>query len=254
MERDELYGRMLANLAVFYRGLARSPGSRLVERDGVTACVCPVAADRSFFNGVVYIEGEALRELVAELERAYEAAGVRAWTVWVPADDGATGEALEAAGHRLDAVPRAMVSPLEEIDVGAGAEGVEWRHGDDVEAFARIGGPAFGVAPDVAAAACAGLAGEMRLYVARAGGEDAATVGTLDVDGDCGVYMVATKPESRGRGLATALMRQALLEARERDMETTSLQATQMGRDIYAGLGYRDLGAIQMWERRRTGS
>jgi ribosomal protein S18 acetylase RimI-like enzyme len=103
----------------------------------------------------------------------------------------------------------------------------------------------------VAAAACAGLEGEMRMYVARAGGEDAATVGTLDVDGDCGVYMVATRPEARGRGLATALMRQALAEARQRGLETTSLQATQMGRDIYARLGYRDLGVIQMWERRR---
>ena len=63
--------------------------------------------------------------------------------------------------------------------------------------------------------------------------------------------MVATLERARGRGLATALMRQALLEARERGMETTSLQATRMGAPIYARLGYRDLGAIQMWERRR---
>jgi ribosomal protein S18 acetylase RimI-like enzyme len=249
-----LYPRMLANLAAFYRHLARSPGSGAVERDGVIACVCPAAADRSFFNSVVYTDGAALRGTIEELDGAYVAAGVRAWTVWVPEEDAATGAALEAAGHRLDAAPRAMVSPLEEIDVGAGAEGIDWRLGHDIDAFARIGGPAFGVAPDVAAAACAGLEDAVRLYVARAGGEDVATAGTLDVDGDCGVYMVATRAQARGRGLATALMRQALLDARDRGLETTSLQATQMGRAIYARLGYRDLGAIQMWERRRPAS
>jgi hypothetical protein len=46
-------------------------------------------------------------------------------------------------------------------------------------------------------------------------------------------------------------MRQAVLDARERGLQTTSLQATAMGVPIYARLGYRDLGAIQMWERRR---
>jgi predicted GNAT family acetyltransferase len=66
--------------------------------------------------------------------------------------------------------------------------------------------------------------------------------------------MVATRPDARGRGLATALMCQAVSDARERGMQTTSLQATQMGRAIYARLGYRDLGAIQMWERRRPAS
>src|SRR5205823_12893711 len=111
-----LHRRTLANLAAFCRHLARSPGSRLVERDGVIACVCPAAADRSFFNSVVYTDGAALRGTIEELDGAYVAAGVRAWTVWVPEEDAATGAALEAAGHRLDAAPRAMVSPLEEID------------------------------------------------------------------------------------------------------------------------------------------
>ena len=55
----------------------------------------------------------------------------------------------------------------------------------------------------------------------------------------------ATLPEARGRGLATALMRQALLDAGERGCVTTSLQATAMGRPVYARMGYRDLGAAR---------
>jgi ribosomal protein S18 acetylase RimI-like enzyme len=251
VNREDLYRRMLANMEVFYRGVARSPTCSLVEREGVVACVCPPAGDRSFFNAVVYRDGAALRAMVDELDRAYVAGGVRAWTVWAPEEDADTAAALEVAGHRLDAEPRAMAAPLGEIDVGVGAGGVDWRAAEDLAPFAPIVGPAFGVAPGVAAAASAGLERVVRLYVARMDGEDVATAGTIDVDGDCGVYMVATRERARGRGLATALMRQALLDAGRRGLETTSLQATRMGRPIYERLGYRDLGALQMWERRR---
>jgi len=46
-------------------------------------------------------------------------------------------------------------------------------------------------------------------------------------------------------------MTRALLDARERGCTTTSLQATKMGQPVYDRLGYRDLGPIQMWERRQ---
>jgi GNAT superfamily N-acetyltransferase len=65
------------------------------------------------------------------------------------------------------------------------------------------------------------------------------------------VYLVATLPEARGRGLATALMSHALLEARERGCTTTSLQSSARGRPVYARLGYREIGVVQMWERRQ---
>ena len=61
---------------------------------------------------------------------------------------------------------------------------------------------------------------------------------------------MATVPEARGRGLARKLMTHALHEARDRGSTTTSLQATKMGYPVYAGLGYRDLGALQVGERR----
>jgi ribosomal protein S18 acetylase RimI-like enzyme len=242
-----LYARMLANLTEFYRLMGEGAGG-VVTRPGVVACLCPPAARWSYFNAVVYTDGTALRAALDAIAAAYDGAGVDAWTVWVPEDDAETAAALHAAGNRLDGEPRAMVAPLDEIDAGRGAEGVDWRATESLEEVSPIVGPAFGVTPEVTLAASAGLRGRVRFLVA----EDAACVGTLDVGGDCGVYMVATKAEARGRGLATALMRQALLDARERGLETTSLQATAMGAPIYARLGYRDLGAIQMWERRRA--
>jgi GNAT superfamily N-acetyltransferase len=241
-----LHDRMLANLTEFYRLMGEGAGG-VVARDGVLACLCPPAAHRSFYNGVVYTDGAGLRGALDDLAAAYHGAGIDAWTVWVPEEDRETAGALAAAGHRLDGEPRAMAASLDEIDVGDGARGVDWRPAERLEEVAPIAGPAFGDTAEVALAASAGLDDGVRFLVA----EDAACVGTLDVDGDCGVYMVATRAEARGRGLATALMRQAVLEARGRGLETTSLQATAMGAPIYARLGYRDLGAIQMWERRR---
>jgi hypothetical protein len=43
---------------------------------------------------------------------------------------------------------------------------------------------------------------------------------------------------------------QALLGASERGCETSTLQATKMGKPIYERMGYRDLGPLHMWERR----
>ena len=253
IERAELYRRMLANLARFYRLIGeRSPRCSLLDRQGLVACVCPPAANRSFFNGVVYTDPDVLGAALDDLAAAYEDAGVRAWTVWVPEEDEAAGRALRAAGSVLDAAPRAMMAPLQEIDVRDGAGDLDWRPLEDPDEVAPLAGPAFGMEPEVTAAASRGLRGELRLYVARGEGRDVACLGTLDVERDCGVYMVATDPAARGRGLATALMRQALLEARERGLQTTSLQATAMGAPLYARLGYRDCGAIQMWARRRA--
>jgi ribosomal protein S18 acetylase RimI-like enzyme len=250
MDRDELYRRMLANMTRFYRCMGEGTGG-VLERDGVLACLCPPAPTRSFFNAVVYTDGATLRDALDDVAAAYDAAGVRAWTVWVPEEDRQTAAALEAAGSVLDAEPRAMAAPLAEVDVGEGAGAIEWRQAERFEEVAPVAGPAFGVTRETTIATGEGLRDEVRFVVARAGGVDAACVGTLDLDGDCGVYMVATAERVRGRGLATALMRQALLDARDRGLETTSLQATRMGAPIYSRLGYRDLGAIQMWERRR---
>ena len=88
----------------------------------------------------------------------------------------------------------------------------------------------------------------------RTGFDDrpAACVAALNAADDCGIYLVATAPWARRRGLALGLMRQALRDARERGASTSSLQATQMGAPVYERLGYGDHGAIDMWERREA--
>jgi GNAT superfamily N-acetyltransferase len=239
-------------MAGFYRLIGeRSPGGELFDRDGVLGAIAPSCPDRSFVNAVVYEDADALGAARDELQSAYEQAGVRAWTVWVPEADWAAADLLQSAGHVLDARPRAMTLELAHADLDGGAAGIEWERSKDVAALATINEEVYGLRSGEFARVMTAFSGSpAALYLARLDGQPVACVATVDVHSDCGVYMVATAPPAQRRGLALALMRQALLDARERGATTSSLQATQRGRPLYERLGFRDLGAIDMWELR----
>ena len=248
MDDSTLHERMLASMEFAYPlGL-----ERLSTPAGVTAARCPQIPHRSVFNSVVYRDSEALVAALPELARQYEAAGTIAWTVWVPASDTRVKEALEASGSVLDATPEAMAAPLEEIDCDAGAEGLDWEQVEGLAEMGAILGEAFHWSGEPIGEVLEAVTDVGHLYVARVDGRPGGCVGCVDTDGDAGIYWVGTLPEARGRGLAGGLMRQALRDARERGCTTTSLQATAMGRPVYRRLGYRELGQIEMWERRRA--
>lgn len=63
------------------------------------------------------------------------------------------------------------------------------------------------------------------------------------------IGMVLTHPEYRGRGYARALMEHALEWLRARGIEWIKLDATDMGRPLYARLGFEDECAIERWGR-----
>src|ERR687898_68436 len=95
-------------------------------------------------------------------------------------------------------------------------------------------------------------AGMPPLWWALAEGSGGA-VWTGDDGGDAEIAWVATLPEARGRGISKQLMARAIIAAGERGRLTTTLVATKLGRPVYERIGYRDFGAIQMWERRKAG-
>jgi len=229
-----------------------SSGGRLWEDGGVQVAIVPVAPDRSVFNSVFYRDSERLLGSLDEIARAYREAGVRAWTVWVPEGDADTAAALERAGHKLDAEPRDMgmaLSELREPDAETDTD-VELAEREDYAAMARLNETAYGYPEgEFRAVAEAPMPG-LRIYFASLGGEDVSTLGIWPHDGDAVVIWVATAPEARGRGISTRLLARALADARDQGLSTTTLQATKLGRPIYERLGYRDFGAVQMWERR----
>jgi GNAT superfamily N-acetyltransferase len=101
-----------------------------------------------------------------------------------------------------------------------------------------------------------GLAGfpeeEAHVYTAAEAGAPVACLIVVDDGRNADVEWVAVVPEARGRGLSGKLLAHALADAAERGAETTTLVSTRLGRPVYERLGYRPLGALQMWERRAS--
>ena len=224
-------------------------GNVLIERPGIVATVVPASPERSLFNSVLYEHPRALADHYDEISEAYASAGVRAWCVWAPEMDRESARMLAGRGHALDGLPRMMTLDLEAVPDGEVE--LEIDEGCSVDTVCAINDAAYGYEEGtfLNGIGPAGAA-DMRLYAARWRDFDAAVLATLDLDGDCGVYLVATLPEARGNGLCHGLMERALVDARQRGCRTSTLQASPAGAPIYRRLGYRDLGGIEFRERR----
>jgi GNAT superfamily N-acetyltransferase len=235
----------------FWRAMALDSGGDAFERDGIVGAIVPAAPRRSVFNSVFYEDPAALLASLDDLAAAYEDAGVEAWTVWVPEGDEAVASALEAAGHQLDAKPRAMAMEMADLVEPEPDPELEISERYDMAELARLNEIAYGYpAGDFVAVAATELDG-LHVYFGQLEGETVGTVAIWDYDGDAVLAWVAVLPEGRGRGVSARLSAHAIGESRDRGMETTTLQATKLGYPVYERLGYRDYGVLQMWERRK---
>ena len=229
---------------------ASSHGAAVYDADGITASIVPATPQRSVCNSVTYDDAPALAAGLDDLTAAYERAGVEAWTVWTPEFDSDAIDVLEAGGHAHDASPMAMSLELSEFDPPDLGD-LDWDTETDPADLGRLNDAAYGLSGDTALSPGLSAPGpEATLYQARVDGETACVLGTIDHDGDLGFYFVATDPDYQGRGLTTRLMTVALVGARERGLETSSLQGSPAGQPVYRKLGYGDDFVIRMYERR----
>lgn len=253
VDDSEGWRRLIASLAQWSRTIdGASQGMHVVERAGVVATITPAVPDRSLVNDVVYWDPAALAAGYDAIAADYAAAGIEAWTVWVPDTDAATAGWLSERGHRLDGDPEAMLLDLDVLEARPEPDG--FTRAVDPVALARLNDDAYGIrgAFERALERLEPGAG-IYLYGVEEGGELASGLVTFDHGDDCSVWLVATRERSRGRGLAGALMAIAMRDARERGRTTSTLQASDLGRPVYERLGYRSLGEIQLWERRSGG-
>ena len=231
--------------------LADGSGGSVLKDDGILASIVPSSPDRSVFNSVFYKQGERLIAALDRIAAAYEEAGVRAWTVWVPETERDTAAALEEAGHVLDAEPRAMAMILSELKAPEPDPAIEIRAELDMPEVARLNEIAYGWAPGEFGAVADTPIPDTYAYFASLEGETVATAVVWDHGDNSDLNWVATLPEARGMGVSKQLTARALADARERGQVTTTLVATKLGRPVYDRVGYRDFGAMQMWERRK---
>jgi GNAT superfamily N-acetyltransferase len=241
---------VLSNQPPLWALLVESIGGELLTEGDVQAAVIPASPNRSFFNSVFYEDPEHLVELLPRLAEAYDDAGVNAWTVWIPASDETAKSGLEAAGHVLDATPRAMGLELSDLRTPDPDPELEIRKEMEMEPVRWINEVAYGYPPgDFPPMA---PMPDTHVYLADLDGETVGTALLWDRGEDTEVTFIAVLPEARGRGISGRLLAHGLEQERERGKQAATLIATKLGRPVYEKLGYRDAGELQMWERRKS--
>jgi len=93
-----------------------------------------------------------------------------------------------------------------------------------------------------------GTSKTLRRYIGHLDGELVATSTVLLSDGVAGLYIVATMPEARGKGVGSYMMVALLLEARCEGYRAGILHATRMGYPVYARLGFKQYCLLTSFE------
>jgi GNAT superfamily N-acetyltransferase len=254
MSYDEaLLERMFRNVGLYFARCARaSPGGQALHFGSVRAAVMPAMPEASIVNCVTYGDAGDLESCVDELADAYDRAGVRAWAVWTHEHDEAARDVLAAEGFVLDSEPMAMALGLDGALEPPAPEELDWTLEPDPRELADVVEASYGFPAGLFAAGFPELP-DVHAYLARDDqGRPASVVMASDLEGDCGIFLVGTIPEARGRGISTRLMRRTLADAANRGCTISTLQASKMGHPVYRQLGYRDLGRAELWERRKN--
>jgi|SRR3954451_17044936 GNAT superfamily N-acetyltransferase len=241
-----------SNAAFFLACAARSPGGRVVELGGVAAGITPLAPERPVLNSVICPPGTLDARGYEEIATLYAAAGVSGFTAWVQPEDEQTAGLLADRGHVLDAQPRAMIASTADVAGRPGLEGRLQAQPSPAE-FARVNDDAYGYPGSFQRAIGDLLQETLHTYAVTDGGRPVAVGGMMDRGTDAHLSLMATLPEHRGRGYATAIIRHLAADAAERGCTTTTLIATRAGAPVYTRLGYRDVGWFDMWERSLSG-
>jgi ribosomal protein S18 acetylase RimI-like enzyme len=239
-ESQELFDRSEATLVACWAYLASvSPGARVADRDGAAIAVFTSGAESKIYNNSI-LRGSVTDPVatIAGIEHVYADAGVARFATWVHESNAAFGDVLRSVGYEADESNQVMGLGLDEL-VDIDTSVLEFAE-PEIDEFLRINGlPSM--FPD--------LGPDVHIYVCTADGRNAATLMTYDHDGDCGVFNVATLEFARRRGLGRRLTTYALQRARERGCRTASLQSTEIGRSVYAAVGFRSLGAYTEFVR-----
>jgi predicted acetyltransferase len=84
-------------------------------------------------------------------------------------------------------------------------------------------------------------------------GEPVAACSVVAGAGVAGLYQVATLPQARGHGLATAIGLTALREAHQRGHDTAVLHSTPLAVKVYRQLGFQPITNLRLylWQGKR---
>jgi N-acetylglutamate synthase len=218
--------------------------ARFERRNGYVFLTFPTLPIPSF-NGVWPDDDSAagaLSDALAEVEAEGTAAGVLARSGETPAVDEAARQLGLTAAERIPG----MVANPGDLD-GSAASELEVVRVDTADGFAQalvLASEGFGVPADFLAPLympeVTGLDG-FEVYLGRVEGRGVTTAAGYVVDGDVGIFNVATPSEYRGRGYGAAITGHAVREGLAAGAEFAYLQSSAIGESVYRRLGFREV-------------
>ena len=218
------FDRYVATLVAVWEAFAAAGGGEVTQEPGYVFARHP----HPIFNNALLLQPDAaaLVSIMARFQTAGE------WAVWTCAHE--TASVAAAAGLQRDVTTTPMMADLE-LSVPQTDATIEPRIGDDPAIIAELNG--------LPASLVAGVEG-LRATVVGGG-----TSGLLSFppDDDLNISFVATRPDARGQGLASAAVVAAMVGARYEGLRTATLPATPMGLGLYQRLGFVPIGEWQEW-------
>jgi GNAT superfamily N-acetyltransferase len=223
-------------------------GGVIVEDHGVVASFVPAAPDSPTLNAAIVVGDELDLELLDAMRLRWEQLGVRRWGIWTDGAKYRVTDTLRTARMRVTSSSPGMAAEIEHLALNGGAPA----RATDLATVGHINDLAYGNPDARLERTLAPLPpGRLRAYVAELQGRPASVALALHHEQDCGISFVATAPHARRQGLASDVMQQVAIDARDAGMTSTTLQATNLGEKLYYALGYRKVSDMQLWERRR---
>jgi ribosomal protein S18 acetylase RimI-like enzyme len=94
---------------------------------------------------------------------------------------------------------------------------------------------------------------EVRTVVVRMDGRVVSSNTSVVVGDDVALFSLATLPEYRGRGIGPATQVFLMQDAAARGAKRVVIESSAMGHEIYARLGFEDVGESHVYWRRAGG-
>jgi GNAT superfamily N-acetyltransferase len=245
----ELTARLRTSV-VAYKQLQATHGLlRALALPGVWAFAQPARPELLQPQQAFFEDAGALEAALAPLEDFYRGQQVPRWRVQVPPGNAAAEQALARRGYQPQGSSGAMGLSLADTDLEPPSLPLErLQHQEEL---VPLNAEAFGPRVFLPLEPWhSHPQARMHLLGVREGGRLLSGGLAYDVEDTAGIYLVATAPRARGRGLATEVMRGLLMDARARGCAAAVLQSTELGFNVYRRVGFRDLGAWVDWVSR----
>jgi hypothetical protein len=245
----ELCARLRVNIVAFKQLQTAQGTLRHLGLPGLWAFAQPSHPQTLSQQQVLFENPSALPSALPLLEDFYRSHGVRLWRVLVPPGSSAVEQPLARAGYQLEGGgATAMGMSLE--DTPLLPPGLELEEPRTQEELIPLNEKAFGPGTSIHLQPWHSQSfPHIHIRGVREQGRLIAGGLAHDVGSTAGIYLVATLTATRGRGLATEVMRGLLLDARARGRTAAVLQATELGYSVYRRVGMRDLGIWANWVR-----